>query len=238
MEQQNYTCQIEVPVSAQDAFDGISNVPAWWAQNFEGSSADPGDVFTVRFGETYGTFRIAEMIPASKVIWFCEDSYLDLLKDKTQWKGTSIVWEIIPSKVGSVIKMTHVGLAPGKECYNDCEQGWNFFIKESLFKFLVQSKGEPGSGIRATINNYDRVYRGILYPKSGGVLELAGKNIVIDVGTTNVEHVTAVHAVLMPDEGYFDPRELKGSHYMVVEDKPQYEGIDVYSDLAALVKVS
>jgi hypothetical protein len=41
------------------------------------------------------------------------------------------------------IDFTHVGLLPGIECYNDCSKGWNFFIKESLFKFITEGKGLP-----------------------------------------------------------------------------------------------
>ena len=236
MEKQNYTCQIEAPVSAKEAFDGINNVPGWWAQNFEGSSTALEDVFTVHFGETFGTFRITLMAAGSKIVWFCEDCYLDLLKDKKEWKGTSIVWEISTAGDGCNLKMTHVGLVPGIECYNDCEQGWNFFTKESLLKLLTQGKGEPAVGIRATVSNEDRIYRGVLYPRSGGVRNLPGNNIVIDVKANHVEHVTAAHSVYKLNDASFDPKELKGAYYMIVENKPLYADIEPLEDLMAIAR--
>src|ERR1700749_974354 len=110
METQDYTCTIQVTATPIEAFDAINNVSGWWAENFEGDSTHPGDTFTVRFVETNGIFCITDMIPNQKVIWFTEDSYLYFLKDKREWVGTSIVWEINPMGEGSTIKMTHVGL--------------------------------------------------------------------------------------------------------------------------------
>jgi len=235
MEKKNYSCKIEVPVLASDAFDGINSISGWWAQNLEGNSTALNDVFTVHFGETFGTFRVTEMIPGAKVVWFCEHSYLDLLKDKTEWEGSSVVWQINPIKNGCSIKMTHLGLVPGKECYKDCEQGWNFYIKESLLKFLTERRGEPGVGIRARINVGDRVYQGTLYSKSDGIRHFEGDYIVLDVRTTDVERVTAVYSVLKHEKAGFTPTQLKGARYMMVENKPLCDGVDPFEDLLTLV---
>jgi hypothetical protein len=43
----------------------------------------------------------------------------------------------------SQIDMTHIGLFPEIECYNDCNGGWNHYIKDSLAKFLTDHKGYP-----------------------------------------------------------------------------------------------
>ena len=32
---------------------------------------------------------------------------------------------------------------PGVECYENCETGWDHYIKESLFKLLTEKKGLP-----------------------------------------------------------------------------------------------
>jgi len=39
--------------------------------------------------------------------------------------------------------MTHIGLVPGIECYERCNEGWNHFIKESLFSLITEEKGLP-----------------------------------------------------------------------------------------------
>jgi hypothetical protein len=41
------------------------------------------------------------------------------------------------------VTMTHLGLLPGIECYNDCSTGWNFYVGQSLLQLLTGGKGLP-----------------------------------------------------------------------------------------------
>ncbi len=141
--EQNYHSAIVVNSSVNEIFEKISDVPGWWAQNFEGSAKKLGDKFTVRFGETWVTFEISELIPGKKVAWDVIDCYLPWLNDKTEWTGTTVVFEVAEKDRGVVINMTHVGLVPSVECYDNCEKGWDRYIKESLFKFITEGKGIP-----------------------------------------------------------------------------------------------
>lgn len=143
MDQQNYQCSIAADITPQEAFDSISNVNKWWAKNFEGHSHKLNDVFTVRFGETFVTFKISEIIPGKKIVWQVIDSYLHWLQDKTEWNGTSIMFEISSTDDSTQVMMTHIGLVRGIECFDQCERGWNHFIKESLFKLLTEHAGVP-----------------------------------------------------------------------------------------------
>lgn len=140
----DYHCSIAAAVPVQEAFNSICHVSAWWATHVEGRSEKLGDSFTVRFGETFVTFKIAERIPGQKLVWQVTDCNLHWLKDKKEWNGTFIVWEVSSRNGLTQVDMTHLGLIPGIECYDQCESGWNHFIKESLFKLLTEKKGIPG----------------------------------------------------------------------------------------------
>ncbi len=139
----DYHCSIAVNSSAKEAFENICHVSAWWTTNFEGSAPKLNDIFTVRFGETFVTFKINDVITDKKIVWHVQDCNLTWLKDKKEWKDTNIVWEILPDKNSMKIDMTHVGLVPEIECYGRCEKGWNHFVKESLYKLLTEKKGLP-----------------------------------------------------------------------------------------------
>lgn len=143
MNQQNYQCSITADITPREAFNSINNVNEWWAKNFEGYSQKLDDIFTVRFGETFVTFKISEVIPDKKIVWQVLDCYLHWLHDKTEWSGTSIMFEISPADDSTQVTMTHIGLVPGIECFDQCEEGWNHFIKESLFKLLTEHAGVP-----------------------------------------------------------------------------------------------
>lgn len=143
MQQQHYQCHIAAPVNAEEAFEGICQVSAWWAKHFEGYSKSLHDVFTVRFGETYVTFEITELIPDKHVVWLVTDCNLHWIGNKREWTGTSIDWEITPTSDGVRIDMTHHGLVPEVECFEDCQAGWNDHIGNSLRKYLTEHVGMP-----------------------------------------------------------------------------------------------
>ena len=143
MKEQDYHTSITVNATAPEAFKSINNIPGWWTADFEGNSEKPGDVFTVRFGETFITLQVVEPIPGKKIIWQVIDCYKHWLKDKKEWLGTKMIWEISAEENGTQISFTHIGLVPGIECYNGCEKAWNFYINESLFKLLTEEKGVP-----------------------------------------------------------------------------------------------
>lgn len=143
MEQQNFHCSFTTNVSAQEAINGISLVDEWWAKDFEGSSQNLDDVFTVRFGETFVTFKITELIPNTKAVWTVTNCYLPWINNKTEWTGTKVVFEISTENDATKIDFTHVGLIPKTECYNDCIKGWTEHVPGSLFKLLNEGKGQP-----------------------------------------------------------------------------------------------
>ncbi|HEY4337627.1 MAG TPA: SRPBCC domain-containing protein [Puia sp.] len=146
MKKQDYQCSFTAPVSPDEALEQINDVQAWWAKQFEGSSHALHDVFIVRFGgpkDTFVRFEITELIPGKKVIWYVTDCYLHWIKDKTEWTGTEIRWEVEPNGDGATIRMTHHGLTPEMECFTDCQAGWDHHIKDSLYKYMAEQVGTP-----------------------------------------------------------------------------------------------
>ena len=143
MKPKDYHSVIEAKIAPELAFNSINSVAEWWAKDLTGKSRKLNDEFTVRFGETFVNFRLIEVIPDRKVVWEVTDCYLHSFKDKTEWTGTKIVFEISEKNDLSRIDLTHVGLFPGVECYQNCEKGWNFYFKESLFKLITTGKGQP-----------------------------------------------------------------------------------------------
>ena len=140
MQQQDYHRTITANIPPGQAFDKISHVPEWWTKAFTGSAQALGDTFSVRFGDTSVDFRISELVPGKKIVWQVTNSNLHWLKDKKEWNGTEIVWEIIrewdndPSNDASRV-------VPGVECYEACKGGWDFCVGDSLLKLLTEGEG-------------------------------------------------------------------------------------------------
>ena len=148
MKKHDYQKSFNAGVTAKEAFENITNVAGWWTASFKGSAKTVNDEFEVTFGKTKVNFKVTESVPYKKLVWLVTDCYLDWLNDKTEWKGTKVVWNISEENKSAKVEMTHVGLVPGIECYNDCEAGWNQYVGESLPKLISAAKGILFEGSR------------------------------------------------------------------------------------------
>jgi len=141
----NYHTSITAQVGVREAIEKINRLPAWWTRDFEGSAQKLDDVFTLRFGDTWVTCRVVDAVADKRLEWEITDCHLPWLADKTEWKNTNLIWEFSAGQDSTQVDFTHVGLIPEVECYDTCVEGWDFYIKESLFKLLTQNQGLPNA---------------------------------------------------------------------------------------------
>jgi hypothetical protein len=143
MKKQDFSASISVKSTPKEAFEKIALVNDWWAKDFTGKAEKLNDLFTVRFGDTFVDFKITEVIPDTKIVWYVKDSYLPFLKDKKEWNNTKVVFEVSVKNNQTQIDFTHIGLVPEIECYATCEKGWTRFATVSLPKLINEGKGLP-----------------------------------------------------------------------------------------------
>lgn len=56
--------------------------------------------------------KIVELIPNKKVVWLVKDNHFSFTKDKNEWKGNKIVFEITEKSNKTQLRFTQVGLVP------------------------------------------------------------------------------------------------------------------------------
>jgi hypothetical protein len=144
MKNQNYSASFTVSQTPQQVFDAINNVRGWWSGEIEGDTDKPGARFTYRVPNVHrSTQKITEFIPGKKIVWHVSDARLDFVKDKSEWKGTDIVFEIGNKDGKTEVRFTHIGLAPVCECYDGCSNGWSILVKGNLRKLITTGKTQP-----------------------------------------------------------------------------------------------
>jgi hypothetical protein len=141
---ENYSSSFTAKINAHEALEKIERLADWWTAVVEGNPQKVGDVFSTRFTSgTFVDFKLEELIPDKKAVWLVTDCNLAWLKDKKEWRGTRLLWELSPVNEGTQITMTHVGLTPRVECYGVCQPSWDFYIGKSLQRFMTEGKGLP-----------------------------------------------------------------------------------------------
>ena len=144
MKDQNYTATFTVDQTPKEVFAAITNVRGWWSGNIEGGTDKLGDEFTYRYEDVhYSKQKITELIPGKKLSWLVLDSYLSFVKDKTEWNGTKVIFDITKKGDKTEVRFTHVGLIPQYECYDACTDAWSGYIKGSLRNLITKGKGQP-----------------------------------------------------------------------------------------------
>lgn len=140
----DYTVHITVEATPRQVFQAVNNVRGWWSENIDGKTDELGAEFRFHHKDLhYSTQRITELVPDRRVSWHVTDSKLNFVKDKQEWNGTDIVFDISRSGEKTELRFTHVGLVPKIECYGDCSGAWRYYIEESLPRLIATGKGKP-----------------------------------------------------------------------------------------------
>lgn len=144
MKTKDYTTSFAVDRSAEEVFNAINNVRGWWSGEIKGDTDKLGAEFTYQVqGVHRSKQQIIEFIPGKKVVWHVLDGYLSFVKDKSEWKGTDIVFEIAQKGDTTEVRFTHVGLVPAYECYNNCSNAWGLLINGNLRKLIITGQSQP-----------------------------------------------------------------------------------------------
>ena len=75
--------------------------------------------------------KIIESIPGKKVVWQVMENYFKFTKDKSEWTGNKIIFEITEKDNKTQIRFTQEGLVPEYECYDICQKAWSNYIHNS-----------------------------------------------------------------------------------------------------------
>lgn len=140
MTARNYTTTLKVEQTPAEVFAAIKSVREWWPE-IEGHANNVGDTFEHHFEDMHRCeLKVKDLVPGKKVVWTVLGNYFSFTKDKTEWTGTDIVFEIAKRGGKTEVKFTHVGLVPEYECYGVCSDGWHGLINGTLRNLITKGQ--------------------------------------------------------------------------------------------------
>jgi hypothetical protein len=142
----DFTTSLLVDQTPKEAFNAINNVRGWWSENIEGGTDKLNDEFIYHYKDIhYCKIKLIELVPGQKVVWLVLDNYFKFTNDKSEWKGTKIVFDIAQKDNQTEIRFTHEGLVPQYECYEICREAWTNYTHKSLRNLIATSKRQSSS---------------------------------------------------------------------------------------------
>ncbi len=143
-DRKNYSTSFTVDQTPQAVFRAINNVRGWWSGEIEGDTDKLGAEFTYRYEEVHRSKqKVTEFVPGEKVVWRVLEGDLQFVNQKSEWKGTDIVFDISAKAGKTEVRFTHVGLVPDFECYGACSNAWGALIRNNLRNLIVTGKDQP-----------------------------------------------------------------------------------------------
>ena len=146
MKNQDFTTTILVEQTPEEVFSAINNVRGWWSESVEGTTDKPDGEFLYYYKDVHiSKMKIVELVPYKRIVWLVLENHFNFTKDKTEWNGNRIVFDISEKEHKTELLFTHVGLVPEYECYNVCHDAWTSYIQGSLKDLITTGKGKPNA---------------------------------------------------------------------------------------------
>jgi hypothetical protein len=146
MTTKDFTTTILVDNTPEEVFNAINNVRGWWSEEIEGATDKLNSEFDYHYEDVHRCkIKIIELAPNKKVVWSVLDNYFKFTKDKSEWKGTKVIFDITEKDNKTEVRFTHEGLVPAYECYEICRDAWTGYIQKSLRNFITTGKGQPNA---------------------------------------------------------------------------------------------
>ena len=143
----NYTREIVVSSTPAEAYKALTTgFNKWWTTDCN-PVTNAGEKITFKFGPSYWVMRANNLVPNELVEYECIEAHHvhDGLPSSIldEWKKSILKWAIQKQEEKTNIIFTHEGLVPSLECYEVCEQGWDYFFVNSLKQYLDSGEGTP-----------------------------------------------------------------------------------------------
>jgi ketosteroid isomerase-like protein len=134
-----FVADIRYRAARERVFEALAHPERWWSTSVD---AD-GDRLRMNWRDGgYIAFRVSADPPRGMIWQFVEQVDRNL-PQPDEWVGTTAIFELAEAGDGTRLHFEHRGLTPALDCYDVCENGWDFFLRRSVGQLLETGRGIP-----------------------------------------------------------------------------------------------
>jgi len=140
----DFSISFNVDQPPETVYVAINNVRGWWHETIDGRTDRLGEEWIFHNEPIHvSSFRIVEMVPNQRVRWLVLGTDLSFVRDKTEWIGNEVVFDIVRKDPKTDVTFTQIGLVPEYECHDICSGAWTGYVKGSLRALIITGTGAP-----------------------------------------------------------------------------------------------
>ena len=144
MPDKSFSTSITVDKNISSTFNSIKNFRAWWSEEIEGNTDRLNDTFFYHYKDVHlSKIKLIEMVADKKLVYQVIANQFNFTKDKTEWIGSKLVFDLTTDGDKTKVVFVHEGLVPEYECYNVCSDAWTSYIQGSLKNLIETGAGKP-----------------------------------------------------------------------------------------------
>ncbi len=144
IQNQNFKTSFLVDKSPKNVFNAINKVPGWWSGEIKGRFDKLDSEFTYSDPDVhYSRQKISEFVHDKKIVWHVLDASLTFVKNRDEWKGSDIIFEIEKKDDKTELRFTHKRLVPEFDCYDSCSRTWDVLVNGNLRNLIITGKDQP-----------------------------------------------------------------------------------------------
>lgn len=141
---QDFTTTLLVDQAPREVFEAVTQPRLWWSEDIKGDTAREGDEFEFEVpGIHFSKQRLVDVVPDRRVVWLVTEADMTFLKQRDEWAGTRVVFDISEESGKTKLTFTHEGLVPDAECYEACMPAWTQYVQHSLLRLITTGEGDP-----------------------------------------------------------------------------------------------
>lgn len=138
----DFTESFTVNVSPEDAFHAVSDPKQWWEDPVEGNADEQGGSFSIETDDGTGHFTVEQADDGERLVWHSEDE---------AWADSDIIFDFDTDEDGTTtVHVTHRGLKPHDEDYEEVAQHWRDRIGKRLQPLINRRANNSAGGADGT----------------------------------------------------------------------------------------